>query len=141
MPKPDLGEFLALVERSGVTHTFLPPTLDLHAARPSRARRTRNCQLAAMLLVRRGADVRGPAGGGDRAIGPVMAQLFGQTEAPMMISIAAAGGPFRLPDGHRRRRLGSAGRPAPLVTVAIMDEQGGCCRPASAAKSWSAARW
>ena len=27
MAKPDLGEFLALVERHRVTHTFLPPTL------------------------------------------------------------------------------------------------------------------
>ncbi len=27
MPKPDLAEFLALVERHRVTHTFLPPTL------------------------------------------------------------------------------------------------------------------
>ena len=27
MPKPDLGEFLALIERYRVTHTFLPPTL------------------------------------------------------------------------------------------------------------------
>lgn len=27
MPRPDLGEFLALVEHHGVTHTFLPPTL------------------------------------------------------------------------------------------------------------------
>ena len=27
MPAPDLGEFLALIRRAGVTHTFLPPTL------------------------------------------------------------------------------------------------------------------
>ena len=27
MPKPDLGEFLGLIEEHGVTHTFLPPTL------------------------------------------------------------------------------------------------------------------
>ena len=27
MPKPDLSEFLALIERHRVTHTFLPPTL------------------------------------------------------------------------------------------------------------------
>ena len=27
MPAPDLGEFLALVEKHKITHTFLPPTL------------------------------------------------------------------------------------------------------------------
>jgi len=27
MPKPDLGEFLALIERHRITHAFLPPTL------------------------------------------------------------------------------------------------------------------
>ena len=27
MPKPDLGRFLALIERDRITHTFLPPTL------------------------------------------------------------------------------------------------------------------
>ena len=27
MPKPDLTEFLALIERHRITHTFLPPTL------------------------------------------------------------------------------------------------------------------
>ncbi len=27
MPKPDLAEFLALIERHRITHTFLPPTL------------------------------------------------------------------------------------------------------------------
>ena len=59
MPKPDLGEFLALVERHRVTHTFLPPTLiymlldhpDLAADRPV---------VAAVPLVRRGADVGRP---------------------------------------------------------------------------------
>jgi acyl-CoA synthetase (AMP-forming)/AMP-acid ligase II len=59
------------------------------------------------------------------AIGPVMAQLFGQSEAPMMISTLSPAEHFR-PDGTiAHERLTSAGRPAPLVTVAIMDDQGG----------------
>jgi fatty-acyl-CoA synthase len=57
-------------------------------------------------------------------IGPVMAQLFGQTEAPMMISALPPREHF-LPDGSvARDRLSSAGRPTPLVTVAIMDGDG-----------------
>ena len=61
-------------------------------------------------------------------IGPVMAQLFGQTEAPMMISMMPPADHFR-PDGSRSAASGSpaAGRPAPLVTVAILDDQDGRC--------------
>ena len=58
-------------------------------------------------------------------IGPVMAQLFGQTEAPMMISMMP-------PEDHLGRRRHAApragwrrpGGPAPLVQVAILDEEG-----------------
>jgi fatty-acyl-CoA synthase len=57
-------------------------------------------------------------------IGPVMAQLFGQTEAPMMVSTMAPADHFRADGSVATERLSSAGRPAPLVTVAIMDEQG-----------------
>ena len=57
-------------------------------------------------------------------IGPVMGQLFGQTEAPMMISTMAPKDHFN-PDGSiARTRLSSAGRPTPLVQVGIMDESG-----------------
>jgi acyl-CoA synthetase (AMP-forming)/AMP-acid ligase II len=57
-------------------------------------------------------------------IGPVMAQLFGQTEAPMMISMMAPKDHF-LPDGSvARERLSSAGRPGPLVQVATMNAEG-----------------
>ena len=57
-------------------------------------------------------------------IGPVMAQLFGQTEAPMMVSALPPADHF-LPDGSiAHERLASAGRPTPLVTVAIMDSDG-----------------
>lgn len=56
--------------------------------------------------------------------GPVMAQLFGQTEAPMMIT-------FMTPREHREngqpasdRRLKSCGRATPFVRVAVMDDNG-----------------
>jgi acyl-CoA synthetase (AMP-forming)/AMP-acid ligase II len=53
-----------------------------------------------------------------------MAQLFGQTEAPMMISMMPPGD-HRRPDGSiATERLASAGRPAPLVRLAILDEDG-----------------
>jgi len=57
-------------------------------------------------------------------IGPVMAQLFGQSEAPMMISTMAPAEHFREDGSPAVERFTSAGRPTPLVTVGIMDEQG-----------------
>jgi fatty-acyl-CoA synthase len=50
--------------------------------------------------------------------------LFGQTEAPMMISSMAPKDHFRADGTLATDRFASAGRPGPLVTVAIMDDQG-----------------
>jgi acyl-CoA synthetase (AMP-forming)/AMP-acid ligase II len=59
-----------------------------------------------------------------RRIGPVMGQLFGQTEAPNMIATLAPADHF-LPDGTiATARLSSAGRPTPLTQVGIMDQRG-----------------
>jgi acyl-CoA synthetase (AMP-forming)/AMP-acid ligase II len=58
-----------------------------------------------------------------------MAQLFGQTEAPMMVSMLPPEDHFN-PDGSvATQRLASAGRPAPLVTVGIMDPETGAVLP------------
>jgi acyl-CoA synthetase (AMP-forming)/AMP-acid ligase II len=55
-----------------------------------------------------------------RVIGP-MAQLFGQTEAPMMVSMLPPAEHFNADGTVATKRLASAGRPAPLVTVGIME--------------------
>jgi acyl-CoA synthetase (AMP-forming)/AMP-acid ligase II len=57
-------------------------------------------------------------------IGPVMAQLFGQTEAPMMVSTMSPADHFNADGTVARQRLPSAGRPSPLCTVAIMSADG-----------------
>jgi acyl-CoA synthetase (AMP-forming)/AMP-acid ligase II len=62
-------------------------------------------------------------------IGPVMAQLFGQTEAPMMISTMAPADHFRADGTVARERLRSAGHPSPLVRVAIMADDGTLLAP------------
>ena len=51
------------------------------------------------------------------AIGPVMAQLFGQSEAPMMISTLAPTEHFQADGTIAVERLSSAGPPTPLITV------------------------
>ncbi len=122
MPKPDVGRFLELIERHRVTHTFLPPTLIYlvlgHEALDGTDLSSLQCFWygAAPMSTARLAEAL------DR-IGP-MAQLFGQSEAPMMISTMSPA-EHRRPDGTvHTGRLSSAGRPSPLVIVAILDGEG-----------------
>ena len=125
MPKPDLGAFLELVERAP-RHPHVPAAdADLHAARPSEALDATDLSSLQCFWYGAAPMSADPAGGGDDRIGPVMAQLFGQTEAPMMISMLPPADHFHAGRvASPRERLASAGRPAPLVTVAIMDADG-----------------
>jgi acyl-CoA synthetase (AMP-forming)/AMP-acid ligase II len=123
MAKPDLGEFLALVEHHRVTHTFLPPTLIYMLLAHEKLAAT---DLSSLRCFWYGAAPMSP----ERleqaltSVGPVMAQLFGQVEAPMMISMLPPSEHFRADGSVARDRLSSAGRPAPLVSVAIMADDG-----------------
>ena len=122
MPKPDLGDYLALVQRHRVTHSFLPPTLiymlldhpDLAAT-----------DLSSLQCLWYGAAPISPVRLAEalEKLGP-MAQIFGQTEAPMMISTMAPADHYRADGSIATERLASAGRPSPLVQVAIVDADG-----------------
>ena len=123
MPAPDVGEFLALIERHRVTHTFLPPTLLYmlldHPALDATDLTSLQCLWYGAAPI--SADRLEEA---ITRIGPVLGQLFGQSEAPMMVSTLAPAEHLR-PDGSlARERFASAGRPTPLVIVAIMDDEG-----------------
>ncbi|MCP3465743.1 MULTISPECIES: AMP-binding protein [unclassified Bradyrhizobium] len=122
MHHPDIGEFLALIESYRVTHTFLPPTviymlLD-HPRLDSADLGSLQCFWygAAPISASRLAEAL-------QRIGP-MAQLFGQTEAPMMISTMAPDEHFNADGSIAVERLSSAGRVTPLVQVGIMDGDG-----------------
>lgn len=123
MPAPDLREFLRLVAHHRVTHTFLPPTLIyLLLAQPV----LDATDLSSLQVLWYGAAPMAA----DRLeeaitrIGPVMGQLFGQSEAPMMISTLAPADHLHADGSLARERFASAGRPTPLVTVGIMAESG-----------------
>ncbi|NKY89817.1 AMP-binding protein [Nocardia veterana] len=123
MPAPDLGEFLTLLERHRITHAFLPPTLIYklldHPALGTTDFGSLQCLwygAAPMSTARLEQALT--------RIGPVMGQLFGQTEAPMMISTLAPAEHFRADGAIATERLASAGRPTPLTQVAIMDADG-----------------
>ena len=123
MPKPDVGAFIALIERERITHTFLPPTLVYmvlaHEAISAADLSSLQCFWygAAPMSTARLKEAL-------RVIGP-MAQLFGQTEAPMMVSMLPPAEHYNADGTVATQRLASAGRPAPLVTVGIMDPEAG----------------
>jgi fatty-acyl-CoA synthase len=123
MPKPDLSDFLALIERHRITHTFLPPTLIYMLLEHPRLAQTNRDSLQCFWY---GAAPISAARLGDALtkIGPVMAQLFGQTEAPMMISMMSPRDHFEADGSVARKRLSSAGKPGPLVQVATMNSDG-----------------
>jgi acyl-CoA synthetase (AMP-forming)/AMP-acid ligase II len=123
MPTPDLGQFLAHIDRDRVTHTFLPPTLIYMLLDHADLATT---DLSSLQCFWYGAAPISPTRLEEALtrIGPVMAQLFGQSEAPMMIATMAPKDHFHADGSVATARLSSAGRPSPLVTVAIMDGQG-----------------
>lgn len=123
MPAPDIGQFLSLISRHRITHAFLPPTViygvldhpDLDATDLSSLR----CLWygAAPISATRLEEAL-------TRIGPVLGQLFGQTEAPNMISTMAPDEHFHADGSVATERLRSAGRPTPLTAVAIMNGAG-----------------
>ncbi len=123
MPKPELGEFLGLIEQHGITHTFLPPTLIyMLLQHPLLA----TARLDSLQCFWYGAAPMSAARLEEalQKIGPVMAQLFGQTEAPMMISMMSPREHFNADGSVAVHRLSSAGRPGPLVQVGVMNGDG-----------------
>ncbi|SFW69983.1 acyl-CoA synthetase [Amycolatopsis australiensis] len=123
MPSPDLTEFLALAGQHRITHAFLPPTL-IYLLLDNAALDT--ADLGSLQCLWYGAAPMSAARLKEaiERIGPVLGQLFGQSEAPMMISTLAPADHFG-PDGSlAESRLASAGKPTPLTQVAIVDEAG-----------------
>ena len=124
MPSPDLEACLAAIGAYRVTHVFLPPTLIyMLLDHPALA----SADLSSLRCFWYGAAPISPTKleAAIRKFGPVMAQFFGQTEAPMMLTTMAPKDHFAADGSVDRARLRSAGRASPLVTLAIMDERGG----------------
>jgi acyl-CoA synthetase (AMP-forming)/AMP-acid ligase II len=123
MPKPDITRFLALIEEHRITHAFLPPTLIylLLADEQVGAMDLSSLEClwygAAPMSAARLAEAIG-------RLGPVLGQLFGQSEAPMMVSTLSPAEHLRLDGSLATERFSSAGRPSPLTQVAVMADDG-----------------
>src|SRR3954463_4998593 len=116
LSKFDPAEVLEFIEREKITATMLVPSM-LYALMDHPDSRTRD--LSSLETVYYGASAINPVRlreAIDR-FGPIFAQYYGQSEAPMVISYLAKG-------DHDKARLSSCGRPSAFLRTALLDEDG-----------------
>ena len=116
LPRFDPAEVLRTIEEQRITATMLVPSM-LYALMDHPDARTRD--LSSLETVYYGASAINPVRLAEAVerFGPIFAQYYGQSEAPMVISYLAKG-------EHDERRLSSCGRPSAFVRTALLDEQG-----------------
>ncbi len=116
LPKFDPAEVLRVIEEQAITATMLVPAM-LYALLDHPDSRSRD--LSSLQIVYYGASSINPVRlqeAIDR-FGPIFAQFYGQTEAPMVISYLATG-------EHKGRRLASCGRPSAFLRTALLGSDG-----------------
>ncbi|HVB44943.1 MAG TPA: fatty-acid--CoA ligase FadD8 [Streptosporangiaceae bacterium] len=116
VPKFDPGEVLATIEEQRITATMVVPSM-LYALLDHPDSRTRD--LSSLEIVYYGASAINPVRlkeAIDR-FGPIFAQYYGQTEAPMAITYLPA-------SEHDDKRLTSCGRPSAFLRTALLGEDG-----------------
>ncbi|MGE0377558.1 MAG: class I adenylate-forming enzyme family protein [Planctomycetaceae bacterium] len=123
MPRVDLEPLLDNIQRFGVTALFLPPTAIYMLLAHPRVRAIDYSSLeyfvygAAPMSADKLREAR-------EVFGPVLAQLYGQAEAPMMCTLLPPREHLFSSDAGEEKRLSSCGRRTLLTPVEIMDAQG-----------------
>ncbi|SDD14543.1 fatty-acid--CoA ligase FadD8 [Nocardioides lianchengensis] len=118
LAKFDPAEVLRTIEEQRITATMLVPSM-LYALMDHPDSKTRD--LSSLETVYYGASAINPVRLKEaiERFGPIFAQYYGQSEAPMVISYLAK-------DDHLGddRRLASCGRPSAFIRAALLDEDG-----------------
>ncbi|HEY1626569.1 MAG TPA: fatty-acid--CoA ligase FadD8 [Streptosporangiaceae bacterium] len=114
LPRFDPAEVLRTIEEKRITATMLVPSM-LYVLLDHRDSRTRD--LSSLETVYYGASSINPVRLAEaiERFGPIFAQYYGQSEAPMVISYLAKG-------EHEPGRLTSCGRPSAFLRTALLDE-------------------
>ncbi|MFF2550883.1 fatty-acid--CoA ligase FadD8 [Nocardia sp. NPDC058058] len=116
VPRFEPGEVLKAIEEHKISATMLVPSM-LYALLDHPDSKTRD--LSSLETVYYGAAAIDPnrlQEAIDR-FGPIFAQYFGQSEAPMAISYLGK-------EEHDKERLTSCGRPSTAIRVALLDKEG-----------------
>jgi fatty-acyl-CoA synthase len=114
LPRFDPAEVLRVIEEKRITATMLVPSM-LYVLLDHPDSRTRD--LSSLETVYYGASSINPVRLAEaiERWGPIFAQYYGQSEAPMVISYLAKG-------EHDAKRLTSCGRPSAFLRTALLDE-------------------
>jgi acyl-CoA synthetase (AMP-forming)/AMP-acid ligase II len=124
LPRPDPGLILEAIERHRGTALFLPPTVIYSMLAHPNARKHDCSSLRFFLYGGAPMSVQKLREAMD-TFGPVMAQTYGQTEAPMTATLLTPRDHVEaLANPALSKRLSSAGREGPFVRTAIMDDHG-----------------
>jgi fatty-acyl-CoA synthase len=116
LPRFDPAEVLKTIEEKRITATFVVPSM-LYALLDHPDSHTRD--LSSLETVYYGASAINPVRLAEaiRRFGPIFAQNYGQSEAPMAISYLAK-------NDHDEKRLTSCGRPTLFCRTALLDLDG-----------------
>ena len=122
--KADPLAVMEAIDRHGVTHTFMPPTVIYMMLAHPRARDFDYSTLD--YFVYGGAPMSADkAAEAIDLFGPCMTQIYGQAECPCTIGILTPADHLEaLADPAKRHRLLSCGRPPVFVEVEMMDDDG-----------------
>ncbi len=116
LPKFDPADVLRVIEERRITATMLVPSM-IYALMDHPDSHTRD--LSSLETVYYGASAMNPVRLAEaiRRFGPIFAQYFGQSEAPMAITYLAKA-------DHTEHRLSSCGRPTLYARTALLDPDG-----------------
>ena len=124
LPKADPLAVMEAIDRHGVTHTFMPPTLIYMMLAHPRAREFDYSTLDYFIYGGAPMSADKVAEAID-LFGPCMTQIYGQAECPCTIGILTPADHVEaLADPAKRHRLLSCGRPPVFVEVEMMDDDG-----------------
>ena len=124
LAKADPLAVMQAIERHGVTHTFMPPTLLYMMLAHPQARAFDYSTLDYFIYGGAPMSADKVAEAID-LFGPCMTQIYGQAECPCTIGILTPADHLEaLADPAKRHRLLSCGRPPVFVEVEMMDDDG-----------------
>ncbi len=123
LPKFDPAEVLETIERERISSLMVVPTM-LYALLDHPDSRTRD--LSSLETVYYGASAINPVRLAEaiERFGPIFAQYYGQSEAPMAITYFAKGDHVDADGKPLTHRLTSCGRPSALVRTALLGADG-----------------
>jgi len=128
MAMPDLDTMLQYIERFKVTTLFLPPTVIYMLLQHPKVREYDYSSLRYLIYGAAPMSVEKLKEAID-VFGPVLAQGYGKTEAPITCTFLSPKEHLVIGDPEKEKRLRSCGRPSPLTQVAIMDDDGNLLSP------------